>query len=151
MNNKNCENIRFHHKLPIQLRFNDVDRYGHVNNNAYFAYYDLGKDAYLRQVLGEDFRHEDVVPVIANIDADFISPVFFGDKIEVETAISHIGQKSFTLSQQAVKAGTGEVVCRCNTVMVCFSLKRQCSADMPDKFRESIIDFEQDKDLCNKK
>ena len=36
---------KFYHRLPIQIRFNDVDRYGHVNNNAYFAYYDLGKDA----------------------------------------------------------------------------------------------------------
>ena len=33
---------KFYHRLPIQIRFNDVDRYGHVNNNAYFAYYDLG-------------------------------------------------------------------------------------------------------------
>ena len=30
----------FRHSLPVQIRFNDVDRYGHVNNNAYFAYYD---------------------------------------------------------------------------------------------------------------
>ena len=22
----------YHHRLPIQIRFNDVDRYGHVNN-----------------------------------------------------------------------------------------------------------------------
>ena len=26
------EEIVFHHTLPIQLRFNDVDKFGHVNN-----------------------------------------------------------------------------------------------------------------------
>ena len=41
----------FFHRLPVQIRFNDVDRYGHVNNNAYFAYYDLGKQEYLYKVL----------------------------------------------------------------------------------------------------
>lgn len=53
-----------------------MDRYGHVNNNAYFAYYDLGKEEYLRNVLKVDYRRADVVPVIANINADFILPIF---------------------------------------------------------------------------
>ncbi|MBR6538666.1 MAG: acyl-CoA thioesterase, partial [Bacteroides sp.] len=26
------ESQQFHHTLPIQLRFNDVDKFGHVNN-----------------------------------------------------------------------------------------------------------------------
>lgn len=30
------EEIEFHHSLPIQLRFNDVDKFGHVNNTVYF-------------------------------------------------------------------------------------------------------------------
>lgn len=37
------EEIKFNHTLPIQLRFNDVDKFGHVNNTVYFSFYDLGK------------------------------------------------------------------------------------------------------------
>lgn len=37
------EEIQFNHTLPIQLRFNDVDKFGHVNNTVYFSFYDLGK------------------------------------------------------------------------------------------------------------
>ena len=128
----------FRHRLPIQIRFNDVDRYGHVNNNAYFAFYDLGKQDYLTSVLKIDYRADDVVPVIANINADFYQPVFYGDDIVVETRVSHLGQKSFTLSQRAVNEKTGAVVCRCSTVMVCFSLKRQESADIPAAYRAAI-------------
>ena len=79
----------FRHRVPIQIRFNDVDRYGHVNNNAYFSYYDLGKEDYLSTVLHLDYRYCTVAPVIANINADFIKPIFYGDKIVVETRISH--------------------------------------------------------------
>ena len=82
---------QYYHSLPIQIRFNDVDRYGHVNNNSYFAYYDLGKEEYLRNVLKMDYRNSDVVPVIANINADFILPIFYGDEIIIETRVSHIG------------------------------------------------------------
>lgn len=136
------EPTRFHHRLPIQIRFNDVDRYGHVNNNAYFAYYDLGKEDYLTHVLRTDYRNGAVVPVIANINADFIQPIFYGDKIVVETCVSHLGQKSFTLSQRAVNETTGAVVCRCSTVMVCFSLHDQTSADIPDDYRRAIEAYE---------
>ena len=40
------EEIQFNHTLPIQLRFNDVDKFGHVNNTVYFSFYDLGKTEY---------------------------------------------------------------------------------------------------------
>ena len=32
------EEIQFNHTLPIQLRFNDVDKFGHVNNTVYFSF-----------------------------------------------------------------------------------------------------------------
>lgn len=132
----------YHHRTPIQIRFNDVDRYGHVNNNAYFAYYDLGKEDYLNTVLRVDYRNADIVPIIANVNADFLQPIFYGDKIVVETRIAHVGQKSFTLEQRAVNEATGAVVCHSTTVMVCFSLKQQQSAEVPENYRAAIRDYE---------
>lgn len=132
----------FHRRIPIQIRFNDVDGYGHVNNNAYFAFYDLGKEDYLQHVLRRDFRLQEVVPVIANVNADFIHPIFMNDPIEVETAIVHLGHKSFTLLQRAVNTRTGMEVCRCTTVMVCFNLRTQQSAEIPQDYRDAIEAFE---------
>ena len=136
---------RYYHSLPIQIRFNDVDRYGHVNNNSYFAYYDLGKEEYLRNVLKMDYRNSDVVPVIANINADFILPIFYGDEIVIETRVSHIGKKSFTLKQRAINQKTGSIVCQCSTVMVCFNLKAQTSAELPEPYRKAFVEFESGK------
>jgi len=134
--------VHFRHRVPIQIRFNDVDSYGHVNNNSYFAYYDLGKEDYLRTVLDVDYRNADVVPVIANINADFLSPIYYGDDIVIETRVSHIGNKSFTLQQRAINTKTGMTVCQCATVMVCFNLKTQESADMPQNYRKAIEEYE---------
>lgn len=136
------EQTVFHHRLPVQIRFNDVDHLGHVNNNAYFAYYDLGKEEYMRTVLKVDFRNADIVPVIANINADFVSPIYYGDDIVIETRVSHIGNKSFTLQQRAVNTQTNAVVCQCTTVMVCFNLQTQQSTDMPQIYRKAIEQYE---------
>ena len=128
-------------RLPIQIRFNDVDCYGHVNNNSYFSYYDLGKEEYLTNVLNDGYFEADVVPVVASINADFIAPIFYGDNIVVETRVSRVGNKSFTLEQRAVNAKNSMVVCKCNTVMVCFSLSTQQSAEIPAQYRAA---FEQE-------
>lgn len=34
------------HTLPLQLRFNDVDMMGHVNNAVIMEFFDLGKSSY---------------------------------------------------------------------------------------------------------
>ena len=30
-------NNEFHNVVPLQIRFNDVDKFGHVNNTIYFS------------------------------------------------------------------------------------------------------------------
>lgn len=132
----------FKRRIPIQLRFNDVDGYGHVNNSAYFSFYDLGKEDYLFKVLSPEFRYADVIPVIANINADFIEPILYGDKIEVETRACKLGRKSFTLEQRAINTDTGHVVCQARTIMVCYSQSQKTSALVPEDVRQRLIDFE---------
>ena len=69
------EEIEFHHSLPIQLRFNDVDKFGHVNNTVYFSFYDLGKTEYFASVCpGVDWEKDGIV--VVHIEADFLAQIF---------------------------------------------------------------------------
>jgi len=111
--------------MPAQIRFSDVDQFGHVNNSVYFALYDLAKTTYVKDVLGDSVNWRRMGIVVANINANFLLPVFFDDKIKIETATVHLGNKSFTLLQRAVTEDTGEVKCECKTVMVMFDLKEK--------------------------
>ena len=43
-------NNKFHNVVPLQIRFNDVDKFGHVNNTIYFQFYDSGKTDYVSSV-----------------------------------------------------------------------------------------------------
>ena len=38
--------------MPVQIRFSDVDQFGHMNNSVYFSLYDLAKTTYIKDVLG---------------------------------------------------------------------------------------------------
>ena len=57
----------FHHSQPLQIRFNDVDLLGHVNNSIYFAFYDLGKSRYFEAVKAQNIDWKKADVVIANV------------------------------------------------------------------------------------
>ncbi|MBQ8889214.1 MAG: acyl-CoA thioesterase [Bacteroidaceae bacterium] len=135
------EEIKFNHAMPAQIRFSDVDQFGHVNNSVYFSLYDLAKTTYFRDVLGLS-EWGDVAVVVANINANFLMPVFFSDNIKIETATVQLGNKSFTLLQRAVVKGTGEVKCECHTTMVMYDLLTKEPTSIPQHYKNAICRFE---------
>lgn len=136
------EEITFRHSMPAQLRFSDVDQFGHVNNSVYFALYDLAKTTYIKDVLGSDFQWNEKVIVVANINANFLLPIYFDEQVDIETATVEIGHKSFTLLQRAVKVDDKTVKCECRTVMVLFDLKNRMPIEIPDAYKQAICEYE---------
>jgi acyl-CoA thioester hydrolase len=135
------EEIEFRHTLPIQLRFNDVDKFGHVNNTVYFSFYDLGKTEYFSYVCpGVDWEKEGIV--VVHIEANFLSQIYGADHIAVQTAVSEIGNKSFHLVQRVVDTDTNEVKCECKSVMVCYDLQKHESMSMPQVWVDAICSYE---------
>ena len=49
----------FRHTLPLQLRFNDIDLLGHVNNSVYFFFLRLGESPLFRDRKSSEYRLEE--------------------------------------------------------------------------------------------
>ena len=130
----------FTNRLPIQLRFSDVDVIGHVNNIIFLQYYDTGKAAYMTELLGRSISWQEVDTVVANIDCAFIAPIFWGEKIEVLTACTYIHDKSFHLLQMLRNSVTGEVKSLCETVMVSFDPDTQKAAPLSEEWRKVLTE-----------
>jgi Predicted thioesterase len=126
---------------PIQVRFNDVDIMGHVSNTVYLNYYDAGKIEYFDQVL-PDLDYINIGVVDASIKIDYLLPIFMRYKINVETRISVLGHKSFTMEHLLVKCETGEILSTCSAVIVCFDVKTSKSRVIPEHWRKQIIEHE---------
>ena len=136
-----ADDMKFRHALPVQIRFSDVDQYGHMNNSSYFSLYDLAKTSYMRDVFGnKDWSHLGIV--VANINADFLAPVFFSDDLIIENTVVHLGHKSFTLLQRAVNKASGVLKCQCRTVMVGYDVATKEPVELPDDFKQAVCDYE---------
>ena len=143
------EEIQFNHTLPIQLRFNDVDKFGHVNNTVYFSFYDLGKTEYFASVCPDVDWEKDGI-VVVHIEANFHAQIYGSDHIAAQTAVTEIGTKSFHLAQRGIDTETQEVKCVCTSVMVAFDLAKHESKPLEEKWIEAICKYE-GKDLKKKK
>ncbi len=136
--------ISFRHEQPVQIRFNDVDVIGHVNNSVALSYYDLGKVAYFEAMGYKGIGSGDIDLVIVNINVDYMVPIFMGDDIVVKTKVASIGNKSVKLIQMIYDKKSQKVKSVCRTVMCGFDPKTNTSLPISEEWRCRIHNYEPD-------
>lgn len=141
---------QFRHRSDVQIRFNDIDILGHVNNTVYFSFYDTGKAYYFNAVRRGQMNWQEVDTVIANVNCAYISPIIFGEKIEVYTRCEAIHDKSFLLRQMLVNKETHEIKSVCETVMVSYDRATKKSCSVPQDWRRQFCEYEK-RDLSTPK
>lgn len=139
--------IIFHHFTPIQLRFNDFDALGHVNNSVYLSFYDIGKTAYFQTVIPDININKEIGVVIADIHVTFLLPVFPDENVAVETAVTEIGNKSFHLFQHLIDTDTKVVKCIAKTVMVCYDANTKSTRPISQEWRTKMAEYEKNPEL----
>lgn len=130
------------HTLPIQLRFNDIDMMGHVNNAVIMEFFDLGKSRFFSEA-GLPVRPDegDFCVVVVHVEVDFHSQIKWGDSVAVTTQITNWGHKSLRVKQQVVNRDTNEPYATCSTVMSGYSRKSGESAVIPDEVKERVESY----------
>ena len=141
MKEKELPEINFHHRMGVQIRFNDIDMFGHLNNSVYIQFFDMGKYAYFRQFMTDTFGSEPTAPVVANINCDFLEPTKIDERLEVLTAITEIADSSMVL-QQRIISSAGRVKCTARTIMVNIDLATGRPTTVSDEWRKKITDYE---------
>lgn len=131
----------YKHRIPLQIRFNDVDLFGHINNSVYVQFFDMGKLAYFKQFMGGNFEHEPSVPVVADIHCVFHAPSYIDDKLSVLTAITSIGESSMVL-EQVIVDGKGNAKCSAKTVMVNVNARTHQPTPVTEGWRSTLSEFE---------
>ena len=79
---------------PIAMRWADIDRYGHVNNVSYLAWFDtVVNDHYLaHDFLGPDRPYF----IVARTGCTFFREVRYGDRITIGQRVARLGGSSVT-------------------------------------------------------
>ena len=135
--------IKVYHNTQVQIRFNDIDIAGHVNNAVHLYYFDYGRMQYFNKIFEQIINWGEKGFVIVNINIDYFKPIYLDEEIIVETKINKIGNKSIEMVQQIrLKNNIEEIKSTNKTILVGYHYKKNYSFEIPDKWKKCIMDFE---------
>lgn len=129
---------KFRHAVGLQLRFNDIDIFGHVNNNSQLALFDVGKTEFYNTLSGELIDWNRVESVIVNLNCTFMEQIHFKDPMEVRTRVKKIGERSFVLQQILRNTANGQICSMCESVMVSIDFDTRESKPIPESIAEGL-------------
>ena len=79
---------------PIPTRWMDNDHYGHVNNVAYYSFFDTAVNGFLIESTGADIRELSAIGIVAESGCQFLSAVSFPDTVHAGLSIERLGTSS---------------------------------------------------------
>lgn len=125
-------------ETDIQIRFADVDILGHVNNVNLQHYFDLGKSAYFKEIIGITDGWHELGTITVSTQTSYMSQTRPDEPIYVETHIENIGNKSFTFFQRLLSRDNGELKAESRSIMVAFNFREQVSVPVPAEWRAAV-------------
>ena len=118
----------------VEIRWRDMDNFGHVNNSCYLTYLEEARDEYLTGLLGAETVHRIVV---RKVEIEFVSGLSQDDDTAVAaTEVESIGTSSISLRESIHAGADGRLAARAHTVVVHTAGDgREASAPLPDEAR----------------
>lgn len=121
-------------RMPIQIRFTDIDIFGHVNNARYPELFDTSRYLYLTGMI-PDFDPHGKSMVLVHLETNFRKQIVLEDEVAVETRIQKVGERSIGMSQLIVNLKDGTVHADSYSVLSTYDAGLQQSIPMPSEWR----------------
>ena len=128
-------------RVPIEVRFKDIDAMGHVNNAVYFTYFENARIAYWR-ALGRSRPRGEVAYVLARAECDFRSPATLEDDLACHVRIGSLGRSSFVFEYLLRDERDGRTVAEGRTVQAVYDYEGRRVRPMEEGLKDEIRRFE---------
>lgn len=134
----------FKFSLPIQMRWNDMDALGHVNNAIYITYFETARGLFMMKACPQWDWHRDMF-LIGNVNVNFHKELLLtSQNVRVHVRTSKIGTKSFVLEYAITSDKNGETIIHATgtTTQIMFDMQTRKTIEVPDWVRESLTEFD---------
>jgi acyl-CoA thioester hydrolase len=127
-------------KYKCEVRFRDVDGLGHVNNAVYHSFLEQARCHLFAQIDLFDPKDgiTDLPLILARTEIDYCRPAFYPDVLVVETYISKIGNKSFTMEYEVVDQTSDKTVVKASAVLVWYDHESDQSQLIPANVKQRL-------------
>lgn len=123
--------------IPVEVRFRDLDAYGHVNNATFLTYLEQARVKILGEYFALDGEHGKTGFVMRKAELEFLRPITLRSSIYVRMQVTKMGRASFTLFYELMDQAE-TIYATASTVLVTIDAETGRPAGVPDWFEEAV-------------
>lgn len=90
----------FSYAAHLRVRFSDIDMFGIANNATIISYLEFARIEYFKHLgIMQDWMKADqiAVPVVADIQCDYLQPIYYDEKLSIGVKVETIGTSSIDI------------------------------------------------------
>jgi acyl-CoA thioester hydrolase len=122
----------------LMPRFSETDVLGHINNTVLPVWFEAARVPIFK-VFTPDLNPHQWKLIVAKVEVTFKGELFYGQEVEIKTAIEHIGNSSFVIVQQAWQHG--QCCAEGKTVMVRYDFTNKRAQPLSEAERGQLAPF----------
>jgi acyl-CoA thioester hydrolase len=123
---------------PMDVRWQDLDAYNHVNNANYLVYLQEARIKWLQQLPGMWYS-EDGAPVMAHSEINYRLPIEWPADIQIELFVNRMGNSSMTIGHRIVSSNDAtKIHCDGSVTMVWINPKAGRPVPLPQAIRDAV-------------
>jgi len=104
-------------RLPIALRWRDLDAFNHVNNSNFMTYLEEARIRWFES-LGEGWVTDTTAPLLAAVQMNYRVPIPYPAEVVVELFADRVGNSSVTIGHVIASADGATLYADGHVVMV---------------------------------
>jgi acyl-CoA thioester hydrolase len=121
------------YSTSIDLRFSDLDLYGHVNSAIYFTYLETARVKLFMEAF-QELTDQGIFIVVGRAECDYKFPILLNDTVVVSAWVSRIGATSFDLTYD-IHDNNERTFATAVTKMVCIDSIKKKPVAVPERLR----------------
>lgn len=122
----------------LMPRFSETDVLGHINNTALPVWFEAARVPIFK-IFTPDLDPKQWKLIVAKVEVTFKGELFYGQEVEIKTAIERIGSSSFVILQQAWQHGA--CCAEGKTVMVRYNFANKSSQPLSEEEKQQLTAF----------
>lgn len=125
-------------RMPIELRWRDLDAFNHVNNSNFMTYLEEARIRWFDTV-GEPWVTDETAPLLAAVQMNYKVPIPYPSKIVVELLADRLGNSSVTIGHRIVSDDGATLHADGHVVMVWIDRATGRPVALPESVRAKAL------------
>jgi acyl-CoA thioester hydrolase len=123
---------------PLTTRWSDNDVYGHINNVAYYSYFDTAANLYLIEVGGLDIINSSVIGLVVESHCEFHAALAYPTPLVAGLRVDRLGNRAVTYGIAIFAEGEDQAAAHGHVVHVFVDRTTRKPVAIPPSLRDAL-------------